>query len=82
MFYPELLERYKLIIKVHSSKFGNTYRSSDHLIFMLDKLKNDKEMSETKKHRWLGYVQGILTQLNLISVEEERDFTRNIFKGK
>jgi hypothetical protein len=52
-----------------------------HLVWMLDEIKNNDTMSITKKHRWLGYVQGIMVVLKLISVSDERDNTRDILNG-
>ena len=53
-----------------------------HLLWMLHELTNNTEQSETKKHRWLGYVQGVMTVKGYINVLEERELTRNIFKGE
>ena len=53
-----------------------------HLLWMLHELTNNTEQSETKKHRWLGYIQGIMTVKGYINVLEERELTRNIFKGE
>ena len=53
-----------------------------HLLWMLNQLLSNKSQSETKKHRWLGYIQGIMTVKGYINVLEERELTRNIFKGE
>ena len=52
-----------------------------HLLWMLHELTNNTEQSETKKHRWLGYVQGVMTVKSYITVLEEREFTRSILNG-
>ena len=52
-----------------------------HLIWMLQQIKDDSEMSQTKRHRWLGYIQGVLVMRGVFSVEEEREYTRPIFNG-
>lgn len=52
-----------------------------HLLWMLHELTNNTEQSETKKHRWLGYIQGIMTIKGYINVLEERELTRNILNG-
>ena len=52
-----------------------------HLLWMLHELTNNTEQSETKKHRWLGYVQGVMTAKGYITVLEEREFTRSILNG-
>ena len=52
-----------------------------HLLWMLHELTNNTEQSETKKHRWLGYIQGVMTVKSYITVLEEREFTRSILNG-
>lgn len=52
-----------------------------HLLAMLDIIQNDSKQSITKKHRWLGYVQGIMIAKDYITVREERELTRHIFNG-
>lgn len=54
----------------------------NHLCWMLDKIIGDSSMSDIKKNRWLGYVQGCLTKDDQLNVDEERDRTRQIFNGK
>ena len=49
---------------------------------MLNHLILNNSQSETKKHRWLGNIQGIMTVKGYINVLEERELTRNIFKGE
>ncbi|WQN06691.1 hypothetical protein [Escherichia phage vB-Eco-KMB37] len=39
------------------------------------------DMSETKRHRWLGYIQGVMIMKNLITVDDERNATRPVFNG-
>lgn len=53
-----------------------------HLLWMLDQIEMDTMQSETKKHRWLGFVQGILIAKNITTVIEERNFTRDILAGQ
>ena len=48
----------------------------------LDQIQNNVEQSITKKHRWLGYIQGVLVCLNVFSVSEEREYTRKILNGE
>lgn len=52
-----------------------------HLIWMLKQIAEDKSMSLTKRHRWLGYIQGILVMKGSFTVEEEREYTRPMFNG-
>lgn len=56
--------------------------SLQHLLWMLLMIKNDPGMSITKRHRWLGYIQGVLVCRGLINVAEERDITRPLFNGE
>ena len=43
---------------------------------MLDEIKSNNNMSITKKHRWLGFVQGILFSKGFITISEERDVSK------
>lgn len=82
-FYPELIERYHILLEFEWDKIQpkDKYQKPQHLQQMLDQLDRDTTMSETKKHRWLGYIQGVLASNGLLTVEEERNFTRDIFNG-
>lgn len=53
-----------------------------HLLWMLDQIEYNTEQSETKKHRWLGYIQGVLVCKGSFTVLEERNYTRSILDGK
>jgi hypothetical protein len=71
-----------LLASKHSISLSSAASTEfEHLTWMLQEIQKS-EMSETKANRWLGYVQGCLTMYGLISVEEEREFTRSIFNGK
>lgn len=52
-----------------------------HLLWMLEKINKDDLSSETKANRWLGFIQGCLIKDNVISLQEEREKTREIFDG-
>lgn len=56
--------------------------STQHLLWMLKQIVDGNLSSDTKSHRWLGYVQGVLVSRSLLSVSEERDRTRDIFNGE
>ena len=56
--------------------------SLNHLYWMTCQVQADALSSETRCHRWLGYVQGVLVMKGLLDVEEERNFTRKIFNGE
>ena len=43
---------------------------------------NDGEQSETKKYRWLGFVQGTVISKKYTTVVDERNNTRDILNGK
>lgn len=38
-----------------------------------------EDFIEDKANRWLGFVQGVLTVAGLLSVEDERNYTRPLF---
>lgn len=52
-----------------------------HLLWMLQELIHNKEQSETKKHRWLGFIQGVIISKGYSTVTEERLMTRDILNG-
>ncbi|CAM8750836.1 hypothetical protein CENTIMANUS_00233 [Klebsiella phage vB_KpM_Centimanus] len=82
-FYPTILNRYRSLIKEKGGALPTTpYLNAGHLLGMLDTLENDLLQSLSKKHRWLGYIQGILCAYGLTTVDVERDFTRKIFNGR
>lgn len=64
-----------------SALLYNEVTTREHLLWMLNEIENNKEQSLTKKHRWLGYVQGIIIAEKLTTVSEEREFTRPLFDG-
>lgn len=81
-FYPELVDRYITLLG-QSTRVGNDEVGVDHLIWMLETIRDDSTQSITKKHRWLGYVQcALILEHKLTTVETERDFTRTIFNGE
>ena len=85
----ELLDKYKkdcISLLPPNSVLSIEQKSGDetnpiHLIWMLQQIKDNTEMSQTKRHRWLGYIQGVLVMKGVFSVEEEREYTRPIFNG-
>lgn len=80
-FYPELRQRYYDILNTTPEANSELPTADSHLAWMLTELSKD-DMSETKKHRWLGYIQGCMTMKGYLVVNEERDATRAIFNGK
>lgn len=86
----ELIEKYKNDCKslingfeiVEIKQMEGDETNPIHLLWMLDQIQNNEEQSITKKHRWLGYIQGVLVCSNVFSVVEERDYTRSILNGE
>lgn len=79
-FYNDLRQRYFDLLNCEPFENSKNPLSNNHLAWMLSKL-SDEDMSETKKHRWLGFIQGCMTFLGFIKVDSEREITRNIFNG-
>lgn len=52
-----------------------------HLLWMLEMLISDPAMTLTKRHRWLGFIQGCLIKDNVINLQDERNVTRDVFAG-
>lgn len=48
----------------------------DMCFYILDHV---EMMTDDKTSRWIGYIQGCLSTVGVLNVEEERDFTRIIF---
>lgn len=80
-FYPELLERYREILREAQDWPAADKAGREHLLWMLDELERREEQSLTKKHRWLGFVQGVMIAAGLTTVDDERDETRALFNG-
>lgn len=78
-FYPTLLARYSTLALGLPCTHDKT--SGEHIVWMLEQLAKDEEQSVTKKHRWLGFIQGVLIANGVTSVDAERELTRGIFNG-
>lgn len=85
----EIIARYLFILSqqfsdkeiiVAEPMYGNE-TNDIHLIWMLRQIRYNEEQSLTKKHRWLGFVQGVMTCKGYLTVLEERDLTRPILDG-
>lgn len=63
--YLELIQKSNMHKKDHWIKFCETALT----------LKNSDKFS-----RWIGFIQGVLYAEDLISIDVERDFTREIYK--
>lgn len=57
------------------------YFHRSHLMWMLEQILHNETQSLTKKHRWLGFVQGVLCLQGTLDVDTERNLTCNIFNG-
>lgn len=55
--------------------------SMHHLVWMLDQIQWDTTQSLTKKHRWIGYIQGVLIERGIMDMTTERNITRDILRG-
>jgi len=58
----------------------------NHLLWMCDEcmrtILTEERWTIDKYNRWLGFVQGVLASKGVIDVNEERDITREWFRGK
>lgn len=74
--------RYEGFLRKKTSKSENvpdpgyTY---PHLRWMLEQIRTRKVTGD-KSHRWLGFIQGVLTREGHFTVQGERDFTRPHFE--
>jgi len=76
-----LAERYKIILKEAIKNYPSkpAELSRLHLIWMCQEIMdNYSYWPDHKSNRWIGYVQGVLTALQVVSVDEHRDITRTI----
>lgn len=57
--------------------------SRPHLIWMCQIITNHAHVwPKDKTGRWLGFVQGVLACQRVITVPEEREFSRGLFNGE
>lgn len=74
----ELLQRYESLLQAKPACSLNK-TSNAHLCWMLREIAA-MNWQETKAHRWLGFVQGVMACKGLIDVDEERELTRSLFQ--
>lgn len=70
----------KVLFQRYLDKIEGKY--SDEIIQRVEKLCYagiHTDMLEDKQSRWLGFVQGVLATHGIISIVEERDFSRPLF---
>lgn len=72
--HSRLIERYIEIIKNSNMSEADRSKWINFCITALS-LKNADKLS-----RWVGFIQGILFSNGLITIEEERNFSRDIYK--
>ena len=76
-----LAERYKILLEEAIKNYPTKPNelSQSHLIWMCQEIMlNYEEWPDDKSNRWIGYIQGVLTALQVVSVDEHRDITRII----
>ena len=80
-------KRYEKILKDHMVAprcEPETPATDAHLLWMcqhcIERIEQcDETFPVDKYSRWLGYIQGVMTMVNYITVQEERDITRPWF---
>lgn len=71
LFYPELLEQYYGAIELSGNKIHpGMLRRLEVLLITLD---TDTRMQLTAKHQWLGYIQGVLSNTGVITLDGPLD---------
>lgn len=78
----QLISRYQSIIKAHRPNieaFKHPYGSSDlsHLLWMLEDIYTMRR-SISERYMFLGYIQGMLYNLNYIDIKHERDVMNDL----
>lgn len=72
----EIVDRYDRLLSAHEPACEpDPGMSPGHIRWMISEIRKG-EMPPDKLHRWLGFVQGIMTSMGLIRVPEEREITR------
>lgn len=76
-----LFKRYEDKIKQNQANFNNLMLPEkcqySHLLRLAHEAHSNALNYPTDKlHRWLGFIQGVLSVVGIINVDEERDFTR------
>lgn len=52
----------------------------DFIVEFRDKITGDDPYPLLKLNRWLGYIQGVLIERKATTVEDERNWTRPLFR--
>lgn len=80
--FKELFTYYHSILRdtlTDDLDFGEDCNRETLIRLVCEAIKNTEKYPSHKLHRWLGFVQGILTSIGEITVSEERERTRPIF---
>lgn len=77
----KIIDRYFGVLNTPAVCTPDTPTEDSHLVWMLKEILFNPLQSTTKKHRWLGYVQGVMVMKGYLTVQEERDNTREILNG-
>lgn len=80
MLYSVMIQGALLVQDGNEHRFGDK-TSLNHLQWMLSEILHNPEQSHSKKHRWIGFVQGLLIAYGITTVDNERDATRGILAG-
>lgn len=72
----EVLAIYRQMLKGLPKRDLSDPLSDGHLLWMLDEIPT---LEETKQHRWLGFIQGVVTARGLATVQQQADATRGKF---
>jgi len=75
-----LFDRYNEILKDRNF-LGPEKTDSEHIKWMISEVDCDNWEID-KISRWLGFIQGVLVCNGILNVDEERNYTRPLFKGE
>lgn len=78
MEHTEWLSRYHTSIKLCVERYQKMAEGHPDIIEFLEEFSDDVPLM--KICRWVGYVQGILIERGVTTVEIERDWTRPLFR--
>ena len=78
----DLAKKYLSILETFTN--DDPYKNNDklchsHLIWMCQQIIDRDDFPIDKLNRWLGFVQGVMSTRALITVDEERDASREAF---
>jgi len=76
------IDLYYKALAVCAERYSEMALRAPDLLPFLDEFKKaiEDRFPLLKLNRWLGYIQGVLIERNITSVDIERDFTRPYFR--